>query len=69
MLLSADFATLHRHAVLAYDRRQEIGLSIAIAKPKPPQGPAPTLPRRPGRGPRPRRQPRPPTLTGLLSRV
>ena len=43
MLLAADFGTLHRHAVLAYDAAQEIGLSIAIAKPKPPQGPAPTL--------------------------
>ncbi len=43
MLLSAEHETLHRHAVLAYDAAQEIGLSIAIAKPKPPQGPAPTL--------------------------
>jgi biopolymer transport protein ExbD len=33
MLLSADFATPHRNAVLAYDAANEIGLSIAIAKP------------------------------------
>jgi biopolymer transport protein ExbD len=43
MLLSADSATLHRRAVLAYDAAHEIGLSIAIAKPQTPQGPAPTL--------------------------
>jgi biopolymer transport protein ExbD len=43
MLLSADAATLHRNAVLAYDAAIEIGLSIAIAKPQSPQGPAPTL--------------------------
>ena len=47
MLLSADFATPHRNAVLAYDAANEIGLGIAIAKPQPPQGPAPTLQRRP----------------------
>jgi len=35
MLLSADFATPHRNAVLAYDAANEIGLSIAIAKPAP----------------------------------
>ena len=43
MLLSADFATLHRNAVLAYDAANEIGLGIAIAKPKEPKGPAPTF--------------------------
>ncbi|QEH35507.1 Biopolymer transport protein ExbD/TolR [Aquisphaera giovannonii] len=52
MLLSADFATLHRNAVLAYDAANEIGLGIAVAKPAAPQGPAPTLlpggPRAPG---------------------
>lgn len=52
MLLSADAATLHRHAVLAYDAAHEIGLSIAIAKPKPPQGPAPTLRAAPATAPR-----------------
>jgi len=40
MLLSADFATPHRSAVLAYDAANEIGLGIAIAKPTPPPGPA-----------------------------
>ncbi|MDG3007966.1 biopolymer transporter ExbD [Paludisphaera mucosa] len=43
MLLSADFATPHRSAVLAYDAANEIGLGIAIAKPLPPQGPPPAL--------------------------
>ncbi|MGC8641569.1 MAG: biopolymer transporter ExbD [Isosphaeraceae bacterium] len=43
MLLSADYATLHRNAVLAYDAANEIGMGIAIAKPQAPQGPAPTL--------------------------
>ena len=43
MLLSADFTTPHRNAVLAYDAANEIGLGIAIAKPKEPQGPAPTF--------------------------
>jgi biopolymer transport protein ExbD len=43
MLLSADFATPHRNAVLAYDAANEIGMGIAIAKPQPPQGPAPAL--------------------------
>lgn len=33
MLLSADFATPHRNAVLAYDAANEIGLGIAIARP------------------------------------
>jgi biopolymer transport protein ExbD len=43
MLVSADFTTPHRNAVLAYDAANEIGLGIAIAKPQSPQGPAPTL--------------------------
>jgi biopolymer transport protein ExbD len=33
MLLSADAATPHRNAVLAYDAANEIGLGIAIARP------------------------------------
>jgi biopolymer transport protein ExbD len=33
MLLSADAATAHRGAVLAYDAANEIGLGIAIARP------------------------------------
>jgi len=40
MLLSADFATPHRLAVLAYDAANEIGLGIAIARPAPPAGAA-----------------------------
>ncbi len=52
MLLSADFATMHRNAVLAYDAAIEIGLSIAIAKPQSPQGPAPTLRAAPAAAPR-----------------
>jgi biopolymer transport protein ExbD len=43
MLLSAGYGTLHRNAVLAYDAANEIGLGISIARPQPPQGPAPTL--------------------------
>lgn len=43
MLLSADFSTPHRSAVLAYDVANEIGLGIAIAKPAPPAGPPPAL--------------------------
>ena len=35
MLLSADFTTPHRSAVLAYDAANEIGLGIAIARPTP----------------------------------
>ena len=35
MLLTADSATLHKYAVLAYDAANEIGLKIAIAQPKP----------------------------------
>jgi biopolymer transport protein ExbD len=51
MLLSADFATPHKNAVLAYDAANEIGLRIAIARPKsadpnsaPPQPVAPARP-------------------------
>src|SRR5579883_1270094 len=33
MLLSADFATPHKNAVMAYDAANEIGLGIAIARP------------------------------------
>ena len=36
MLLSADFTTPHRNAVLAYDAANEIGLGIAIARPSAP---------------------------------
>jgi biopolymer transport protein ExbD len=54
MLLSADFATLHRHTVLAIDAANEIGLNIAIARPAAPQGPAPSLLAQP-----PRPTPRP----------
>ncbi len=43
MLLSADYATPHRNAVLAYDASIEIGMGIAIARPKPPSGPAPSV--------------------------
>jgi biopolymer transport protein ExbD len=43
MLLSAEFATPHRHAVLAYDAANEIGLGIAIAKPSSPQAAGPGL--------------------------
>ncbi len=43
MLLSAEFATPHRHAVLAYDAANEIGLGIAIARPTAPQGAGPGL--------------------------
>jgi biopolymer transport protein ExbD len=49
MLLSAEYATSHRNAVLAYDAANEIGLGIVIAKPASPQGPAPRLlPAQPG---------------------
>jgi len=48
MLLSAEFATPHRNAVLAYDAANDIGLAIAIAKPAPPQGPPPAF--APGQG-------------------
>lgn len=43
MLLSAEFTTPHRNAVLAYDAANDIGLAIAIAKPAPPQGPPPAF--------------------------
>jgi biopolymer transport protein ExbD len=48
MLLTADFATQHRHAVLAYDAANEIGLNIAIARPK--GGPAAAPAPKPGAG-------------------
>lgn len=41
MLLSADMTTPHRNAVLAYDAANEIGLSIAIAKPNASGAPPP----------------------------
>lgn len=41
MLLSADFSTPHRNAVLAYDAANEIGLSINIAKPSASGAPPP----------------------------
>jgi biopolymer transport protein ExbD len=50
MLLSADYATPHRHAVLAYDAAIEIGMGISIARPNPPQGPAPSIFPGAGRG-------------------
>ena len=43
MLLSADYTTAHRNAVLAYDSAIEIGMGIAIARPNAPQGPAPSV--------------------------
>ena len=45
MLLSADYATPHRLAVLAIDAANEIGLRIAVARPrgKQDQGQAPAL--------------------------
>lgn len=43
MLLSAEHLTRHKNAVLAYDAANEIGMSITIAKPKAPEGPAPTI--------------------------
>jgi biopolymer transport protein ExbD len=50
MLLSADFSTPHRSAVLAYDAANEIGLGIAIARPAPPPTP-PVAPPRPSPAP------------------
>jgi biopolymer transport protein ExbD len=50
MLLSADFSTPHRSAVLAYDAANEIGLGIAIARPSP-GGAAPPVAPRAGAGP------------------
>ncbi len=43
MLLSADYATKHRHCVLVIDAAHEIGMNIVIAKPNAPQGPAPGM--------------------------
>jgi biopolymer transport protein ExbD len=45
MLLSADYTTPHRYAVLAIDAANEIGLGIAVARPKgkEAQAPAPAL--------------------------
>jgi biopolymer transport protein ExbD len=54
MLLSADFSTPHRSAVLAYDAANEIGLGIAIARPSPggaAPAPAPAPAPRAGAGP------------------
>ncbi len=61
MLLSADFATPHRSAVLAYDAANEIGLGIVIARPASPQGPrcACFQVGPPRRRPLPNRPPRP----------
>ena len=62
MLLSADYATSHRNAVLAYDAANEIGLGIVIARPASPQGPAPACSplgpplQRPVNRPRPRQR-------------
>jgi hypothetical protein len=50
MLLSADFSTPHRSAVLAYDAANEIGLGIASARPSP-GGAAPPVAPRAGAGP------------------
>ena len=44
MLLTADSATLHKHAVMAYDAANEISLRIAIAQPKAATAPAPVPP-------------------------
>jgi hypothetical protein len=45
MLLTTDYSTPHRLAVLAIDAANEIGLGIAIARPKGKQAqpPAPAL--------------------------
>ena len=43
MLLSADFSTPHKSAVLAYDAANEIGLGIAIARPSPNPNPIPPV--------------------------
>ncbi len=51
MLLSADFSTPHKNAVMAYDAASEIGLGIAIANPTPP--PANTPPATPSPPARP----------------
>jgi biopolymer transport protein ExbD len=44
MLLTADGVTLHKHAVLAYDAANEIGLRIAISRPAAANAPAPLPP-------------------------
>ncbi len=44
MLLTADFNTMHRNAVKAYDAANEIGLGIAIARPADPVPGAPGAP-------------------------
>lgn len=44
MLLTADSATLHKYAVMAYDAANEIGLKIAIAQPKAAPAPPPVPP-------------------------
>jgi biopolymer transport protein ExbD len=43
MLLSADYATKHRHCVLVIDAAHEIGMNIVIAKPAAPQAAAPSM--------------------------
>ncbi len=43
MLLTADYTTKHRSAVLAYDAAHEIGMGIVIGKPTPPEAAGPTL--------------------------
>ena len=58
MLLSADFATPHRSAVLAYDAANEIGLGIVIAHPRIRRDPR-RASFRDNPAPRPRRQPPP----------
>lgn len=44
MLMTADSATLHKYAVMAYDAANEIGLKIAIAQPKAAPDPPPVPP-------------------------
>ena len=46
MLLSAEYATTHRNAVLAYDAANEIGLGIVIAHPQARKGPHRPAPHR-----------------------
>lgn len=50
MLLTADYATQHRNAVLVYDAANEISLGIAIARPASPVAPAPTTLKKQGKG-------------------
>ena len=66
MLLSADYATPHRNAVLAYDAAIEIGMGIAIAHPKALQGPAPSVFPGASKGNRDRPAPSAPTPTAAL---